>query len=372
MLQMKLGRTARAASLLVAVVVACASGACAAQDAPAVAAAGKASFVDPLDAPALMHPNVAGRPVIAVSRAGSRVVAVGMRGLIIVSDDEGKNWRQVVVPVRSDLLALNFPTAQEGWAVGHDGVVLHTTDAGNTWARQFDGRMAAAPLQASYQTRIARGDATLQPYLDQVALNYKQGPSLPLLSVWFDDSLHGMAVGPFGSAIATDDGGKTWVSMLERIDNPQFLHLNAIRGIGGHVFIAGEKGTVLRLDKATGKFAAIKTGYTGSFVGIAGDEHAIFAYGMRGSIYRSTDSGMSWAAIKSPLHGAVTSAAPIEGRRTVVFVTSSGEAVRYDEIVDTFSPLKTRGASALTDVVPLTAGMLVFTSLNGPSLLPAQ
>ena len=45
---------------------------------------------------------------------------------------------------------------------------------------------------------------------------------------------------------------------------------------------------------------------------------------------------------------------------------------RYDEIVDTFSPLKTRGASALTDVVPLTAGTLVFTSLNGPSLVSAQ
>ncbi|WP_158244541.1 WD40/YVTN/BNR-like repeat-containing protein [Paraburkholderia rhynchosiae] len=361
-------RTPRAASLLL-VLAACVLDA---QAAPPAAPAQKGSFVDPLDAPALMHGDVAARPVMAVARAGTRLVAAGMRGLIIVSDDAGKSWRQAAVPVRSDLLALSFPTAHDGWAVGHDGVVLHTADAGSTWTRQFDGRVAAASLAASYKLGIAAGDTALQPYLDQIVLNYRQGPSLPLLSVWFDDAQHGMAVGPFGSAIATSDGGKTWLPMLERIDNPQFLHLNAIRGIAGEVFIAGEKGTVFRLDRSTGKFASLETGYAGSFFGIAGDERALFAYGLRGTIYRSTDLGTSWAALKSPLHGAVTSAAPIESRHAVVFVTSSGEATLYDEATDSFSPLKTRHAAALTGVVPLAADTLALTSLAGTSVASAR
>ncbi|MFL9867014.1 glycosyl hydrolase [Paraburkholderia fungorum] len=363
---------ARAALVLAALLAAgWAAHAVAEPDAPASAVARKDPFVDPLDAPTIMHVGVAGRPLMTVARAGTRLVAVGMRGLIIVSDDEGRNWSQVVSPVRSDLVALSFPTAQDGWAVGHDGVVLHTADGGRTWGHQFDGRMAAASLVNTDKAKIAAGDTAAQPYLDQLLLNYKAGPSLPLLSVWFSDALHGMAVGPFGTAIATDDGGKTWMPMLERIDNPQFLHLNAVRGVAGGVFIAGEKGTVFRLDPASGKFARVETGYGGSFFGIAGDERALFAHGLRGTIYRSTDRGASWAPLKSPLHGAVTSAAPIESRHAVIFVSSSGEATLYDEATDTFHPVKTGRPAAFTGVLAPGDDALVLTSLQGASLASA-
>ncbi|MFM0504772.1 YCF48-related protein [Paraburkholderia caffeinilytica] len=341
-------------------------------DAPASAVIRKDPFVDPLDAPAIMHAAVAGRPLMTVARAGTRLVAVGMRGLIVVSDDEGKNWSQVGSPVRSDLVALSFPTSRDGWAVGHDGVVLHTADGGGTWVRQFDGRMAAASLVNNYKAKIAAGDAALQPYVDQLLLNYKAGPSLPLLGVWFSDPRHGIAVGPFGTAIVTDDGGKTWMPMLERIDNPQFLHLNAVRGVAGGVFIAGEKGTVFRFDPASGKFARVESGYGGSFFGIAGDERALFAYGLRGTIYRSTDQGASWAPLKSPLHGAVTSAVPIESRHAVVFVSSSGEATLYDETTDTFHPVKTGRPAAFTGVLAPGGDALVLTSLGGASLASAR
>ena len=32
------------------------------------------------------------------------------------------------VPVSSDLVAVAFPTPQQGWAVGHDGVILASAD----------------------------------------------------------------------------------------------------------------------------------------------------------------------------------------------------------------------------------------------------
>jgi photosystem II stability/assembly factor-like uncharacterized protein len=373
MFQMNHVRAARAALLLAVLIVAGpAVHAVAEPGAAAAPAVRKDPFVDPLDAPAIMHAGIAGRPLMTVASAGTRLVAAGMRGLIAVSDDEGKSWSQVAAPVRSDLVSLSFPTPQDGWAVGHDGVVLHTSDGGITWVRQFDGRMAAASLTGYYKAKIASGDTALQPYLDQLVLNYKGGASLPLLSVWFGDARHGMAVGPFGNAIATDDGGKTWQPMLERIDNPQFLHLNAVRGVAGEVFIAGEKGTIFRRDCASGKFAPVETGYGGSFFGIAGDERALFAYGLRGTIYRSTDRGVTWAALKSPLRGAVTSAAPIESRHAVVFATSSGEATLYDEATGAFQPLKTGRSAAITSVLARDADALVFTSLEGASLVSAR
>jgi photosystem II stability/assembly factor-like uncharacterized protein len=338
----------------------------------AAAANAKDPFVDPLDAPALLSSRLAGRPVMAVARAGGRLVAVGMRGLIEISDDEGSTWKQVGAPVRSDLLALTFPSATDGWAVGHDGVVLHTADAGRTWTRQLDGRSAAATLEAYYKQKIAAGETALQPFLDQLTLNYRTGPSLPLLSVWFRDAKSGMAVGPFGMAIATDDGGKTWRPMLERFDNPQFLHLNGVFGQGDDVYVAAEQGTVFRLDRATGRFLAAKSGYGGSFFGVTGDAHILLAYGLRGTIYRSADHGATWEHTPSPLHGAVTGATPLASGNAFVFVTAAGEASRYDERENQYRPLDVGHVSVITGVLSLSDRKLAVTSLAGPNIAPVR
>jgi len=61
-----------------------------------------------------------------------RLVGVGSRGHVLTSDVRGKTWLQRPVPVSTDLVAVNFPTANQGWAVGHDGVALSSTDGGVT------------------------------------------------------------------------------------------------------------------------------------------------------------------------------------------------------------------------------------------------
>jgi len=81
---------------------------------------------------------------------------------------------------------------------------------------------------------------------------------------------------------------------------------------------------------------------------------------------------VTWAALKSPLRGAVTSAAPIESRHAVVFATSSGEATLYDEATGAFQPLKTGRSAAITSVLARDADALVFTSLEGASLVSAR
>lgn len=366
-------------SLMLAALAVTVSGAADAQSTPGAGvlhnvgvAAQKDSFVDPLDAAAVMHQSIAGRPLMSVAHAGERLVAVGMRGLIAVSDDNGKTWTQISAPVRSDLLGLSFPTASEGWAVGHDGVVLHTADGGKTWSKQFDGRMAATMLIQNYRTRIAAGDAALQPYLDQLTLNYRAGPSLPLLDVMFRDTLHGIAVGPFGMAIATDDGGTTWVPILERIENPDFLHLDAIREVAGNVYIAGEKGSVYRLDPDTGKFHRVETGYAGSFFGLTGNDDVLLAYGLRGTIYRSVDRGATWSALQSPLHGTITSATYVPQRNEFVFVSAAGEIAVADESAQVLRLLNASRPTVITGVQATADGTLVLSGLDGVSFAALQ
>ena len=109
-----------------------------------------ADYVDVLDLPARVSALAINSPLSGMARAGERVIAVGQRGHILFSDDSGKHWQQAVVPVSADLNAVSFPSATQGWAVGGDGVVLHSNDAGATWRKQLDGREIGALLVKHY------------------------------------------------------------------------------------------------------------------------------------------------------------------------------------------------------------------------------
>ena len=102
-----------------------------------------AQAVDEMDRPAVVALSPTKAVYLDVIMAGSRIVAVGERGLIIYSDDRGRTWRQAKVPTSISLTRVKFATPSAGWAVGHSGIVLHTDDGGQTWTRQLDGRTAA-------------------------------------------------------------------------------------------------------------------------------------------------------------------------------------------------------------------------------------
>ncbi|WP_220476874.1 WD40/YVTN/BNR-like repeat-containing protein [Massilia cavernae] len=123
------------------------------------AACAAASF-PALDRPAVQVKAPERQVLLAAAQAGTRVVAVGERGLVVLSDDAGASWRQArAVPVSTTLTAVSFRSAQLGWAVGHGGVVLHTRDGGDTWTRQADGASLARARCRPQNRRCARRPA---------------------------------------------------------------------------------------------------------------------------------------------------------------------------------------------------------------------
>jgi Photosynthesis system II assembly factor YCF48 len=58
---------------------------------------------------------------------------VGRRGTIQKADESG-GWTRIVSGTDDDLFDITFAETT-GWAVGHSGVVLRSTDGGNTWQR---------------------------------------------------------------------------------------------------------------------------------------------------------------------------------------------------------------------------------------------
>ena len=82
---------------------------------------------------AIESPKAVHSLLLDVANTGERLVAVGDRGHVLYSNDQGQSWQQAKVPTRQMLTSLFFVDAQHGWVVGHDAQILATTDGGLTW-----------------------------------------------------------------------------------------------------------------------------------------------------------------------------------------------------------------------------------------------
>ena len=64
----------------------------------------------------------------------NKIYAVGERGIILRSKDQGESWEQVSSPVDVTLTGITFSSDNEGWIVGHESTILHSSDGGDSWA----------------------------------------------------------------------------------------------------------------------------------------------------------------------------------------------------------------------------------------------
>jgi photosystem II stability/assembly factor-like uncharacterized protein len=311
---------------------------------------------DVLDTPALNSALAARSLVNGLALAGQRVVAVGQRGHVLLSDDQGKSWQQASVPVSADLVATSFPDTEHGWAVGHDGVVLASSDSGRSWARLLDGRTLGDVLVKHY---MASGDAK---WLAEARRFASQGAENPLLDVWFDDANNGVVVGVFGLVLRTADGGKTWQPLMHTTDNPKALHLYAVRRAGGDLYIAGEQGLLLKLDRSSGRFVAMTIPYQGTLFGVVGTERTVLAFGLRGNVVRSTDSGRSWQLVNTGVSVGLT-AGTLDERGRIVLASQAGHVLISADDGASFTPLKAERSVPAAAVTRAGAGTLV---LGGP------
>ncbi|RQP23703.1 WD40/YVTN/BNR-like repeat-containing protein [Piscinibacter terrae] len=269
--------------------------------------------LDQLTTPALMSPRAASSVLLGVSAAGARLVAVGERGIVVGSDDRGASWTQSVLPLSSTLTGVHFPTAQHGWAVGHDGVILHSADGGLTWVKQLDGNMTNTMLLAAATEREKQANAANDANaikqaahaLEDAKAAAKFGPSRPLLAVWFRNEREGFAAGSYGLLLHTEDAGAHWALWSGRVDNPDGYHFNSLMPTAsGALLMAGEAGRVYRSTDGGATWETSNTGYKGQLYGALGVRNEaggedIIAFGFKGNVFRLAAGGKAWEAIAS-------------------------------------------------------------------------
>ena len=320
---------------------------------------------DALDQPSRHSERAKSAVLAAIAAAGERLVAVGEGGVVLLSDDNGRSWRQArAVPSSVALTGVRFASAKIGWAVGHSGVVLKTSDGGETWERQLDGKRAAAIELAAADAAAAGSAAPTRRQRDAQGL-VADGADKPFLDLHVFDERHCFIVGAYGLAFGTRDGGQTWESMVGQIENPKGRHLYNVAAAGDSLVIAGEQGTLLRAVDGGQRFVALPIAYPGTLFGaIVGRDNSLVVFGLRGNGFRSTDQGATWSKVDFGLPVTLTAGIRLRDGRLAV-VDETGRVLLSRDGGSTFAALDVAKMNAATGIAEATDGALVVSTQRG-------
>ena len=261
--------------------------------------------------------------------ADERIIAVGERGHIFLSDDHGKSWRQANVPTRATLTSVYFQNSRLGWAVGHDAVILRTQDGGENWSRVY-----SAPEEQR-----------------------------PLLDVLFLDEKTGFAIGAYGFFLVSKDGGLSWLSQPISEDDFHFNQLAVSRN--GKLYMAAEAGRIYASEDKGITWQELSSPYRGSFFGILPlKDETIMVCGLRGNLFRSQTNGKSWKKVPVLTKSMLTDGLALENGNVVV-VGFSGTVLISEDHGQSFSLMQQPDRKGISAVIQAKDGALILIGESG-------
>ena len=186
---------------------------------------------------------------------------VGKFGIILHSTDEGNTWEQQDSKTENALYRVEFVDESSGWISGAYGTVLHTSDGGKNWDAQV----------------VNTGEH--------------------ILDMQFVDEERGWVVGPWGTIFHTSNGGKKWESQSIGED----ITLNCLYFIDSQEgWIGGEWGTILHTTNGGNEWVKQNSVLETSIFGIYfTDAQHGWAVGMLGKMVYTEDGGEIWGQMES-------------------------------------------------------------------------
>ncbi len=231
----------------------------------------------------------------------------------------------VIISGLNDVFAL--PNSKKVWAVGSDGVIVHSEDGGETWVRQKMNWQVVADSQLT-QSSAVQEQQQIDPRQtlnanEKADLSAKQGPSNvaqkgfdfaknqedvsisklvrtltdrspSLSSVHFVDANNGCTVGYHGTILVTSNGGASWqVQASGTTSSLNSVHfVNAATG-----WAVGDDGTILVTSNGGVSWQAQASATTISLHSV----HFVnattgWAVGGAGMILMTNNGGTTWQA----------------------------------------------------------------------------
>ena len=194
--------------------------------------------------------------LLAVDRRGSHTIAVGQMGAVLVEDSPG-TWKKYESGLEHRLLTVSVNSAGLAFAAGEFGTVIKSTDGGHTWAASppdwasmadkdtfgtGEPTIYAAYVSEAGEVTIAGEFGVIMRSSDAgqtwhaVRAIQSKAPTIFAMQIVPKGEGNSYAVGQTGELLASADGGNTWE---ERKSVTQANYLGVAAAKGGDVVITG-------------------------------------------------------------------------------------------------------------------------------------
>lgn len=227
---------------------------------------------------------------------------VGGNGTILHTTDGGVEWAHQESGTYHNLHKVIFLDSNHGWVGGDNGIILSTSDGGQNWTAQETGTkdIIISIHFTDLQNGWAATDYPEYPYLANILHTNNGGLTWEVQNiglnewtrftdVFFFDPLHGWAGGAyFDGLMVTQDGGITWQRL---VNSTYFYDIEFISPIIG--ISCGGSG----IDRTTNGGSTWQNMYLADNdlnAICCVDESYCYAVGEYGEFARSTNSGYTW------------------------------------------------------------------------------
>ena len=234
-----------------------------------------------------------------------QALAVGsFSGYLYRSDDRGRTWHPVFLPVDTTLRAVSL-FGNNALAVGYGGTILRSTDRGKTWTKVSSPTTSSLYGVSLFNNNaVAVGASKTLLYSSDAGKTWKSltAPSPPssysaLYSVSLKDK-DALAVGSSGWMISSSDGGKTWKRINSGLTSSTLYDviMYYLTSVSSKIAV-GASGTIVYTHPSlNGQWKVIKRA-SSSLYGVGVDYSSAVAVGSSGTLLYSSNRMNLWSPI---------------------------------------------------------------------------
>jgi photosystem II stability/assembly factor-like uncharacterized protein len=229
--------------------------------------------------------------------------AVGAAGTIVHTSDAGASWAAQASSTPFSLNDVWFTSPVTGFAVGNSGTVMRTRNAGQSWSRLLsvtasENLFGVCFADSSHGWAVGSNGAILRTADGGTSWTKVNPTGLQLNSVSFSDTTDGWTVGEGGVIAGTHDGGRSWYVVQPAVTSQALRgvwRLSATRAIAG-----GAQG-VMPFTTATADSLQWNLGSFGATNQVEGlqmvDDLTGYAVGVNGPglVLKTVDGGVVWS-----------------------------------------------------------------------------
>jgi len=258
---------------------------------------------------------------LAAASNGKQLASAGGNGVLVTSTDGGKTWTREILPSSSSVVAMSAcPNGTFAALDFYRKVWIRDAQARNWQPRRIEGNFN--PLAVTCDARnllwVVGSFSTIVSSSDQGNSWNARPPGLDaiLTSMQWVDADHGYIAGEFGTLLATDDGGATWV---KQAGLPAELYpYSLVFTDTQHGWVSSLGGTILYTADG-GKTWAPQTNATAApLYALLHVGAQVFGVGGSGQVLKL--EGDQWVAVANTLQAPVdlVAVAPLESRGLLV------------------------------------------------------